>query len=319
MNQELNIRQIRDFGSVLGDTFTFLKVYFKPLFKSVLFIAGPLILLTGILQASFFRSFFSVLSMGSGSEDFFLSDAGSIAGLLGLLLTTLAGTLLVVGIVNSFFQLLLQGNDIFSAKKVWNITKTQLPRLMATLLLLGLLSTTVAVVFTFLMFLLIDIHLLLGFIGILLFMVFFLYIGIPLFMMFIIQAVEDLPFLPAFARANSLCSGFRLNTVGIFVVLYLVIFFVQQLFILPMQIVVLFSTVNTTSEEVQILLQEGLAVLTGVLSAIGLYLGTPVLLIAAALQYFNLVERKEAPGLAALVDTIGSKQPGDEDQYFDRA
>lgn len=47
---KIELRKIRDFGSVISDDFTFIKQEFKPLFKSVLLYAGIFILATGIFQ-----------------------------------------------------------------------------------------------------------------------------------------------------------------------------------------------------------------------------------------------------------------------------
>jgi hypothetical protein len=49
--QKINFRQERDFGTVLGDSLTFLKQNFKSFFASIILIVGPLILLMGLLYA----------------------------------------------------------------------------------------------------------------------------------------------------------------------------------------------------------------------------------------------------------------------------
>lgn len=47
---KIELRKIRDFGTVISDDFAFIKQEFKPLFRSVLLYAGVFILATGIFQ-----------------------------------------------------------------------------------------------------------------------------------------------------------------------------------------------------------------------------------------------------------------------------
>lgn len=50
MQYKINLREERDFGQKINAVFTFLQQNFKPLFRSLLFIAGPTSLLGGIFM-----------------------------------------------------------------------------------------------------------------------------------------------------------------------------------------------------------------------------------------------------------------------------
>ena len=55
----LEFHKARDFSKKINDTFEFLKQNFKPLTKSVLFIAGPPVLMGSLLMGSFIGDFFN--------------------------------------------------------------------------------------------------------------------------------------------------------------------------------------------------------------------------------------------------------------------
>ena len=51
--EKINFKKVRDFGEIFNDSFLFLKKNFKSLFKCILFIPGPIILIAGILSGYF--------------------------------------------------------------------------------------------------------------------------------------------------------------------------------------------------------------------------------------------------------------------------
>ena len=78
MNPEkINFRQTRDFGETFNVSIKFLRQNFKLFFQSVLFIAGPFVLISAIAGA-FYQSnainMFSITKLGNGGLDTILSQ-----------------------------------------------------------------------------------------------------------------------------------------------------------------------------------------------------------------------------------------------------
>ena len=91
MQQKIEFRKERDFGSVLGDSLKFLKQNFKSFFASVLLIVGPFILIMGIgyayMQASMVSSSYGLRGAEVFNSTYFLSIGTSVfCGLLANIL-----------------------------------------------------------------------------------------------------------------------------------------------------------------------------------------------------------------------------------------
>jgi hypothetical protein len=84
-SQKIYLRKVRDFGEVFGATFTYIKQHFKHFFGSIILLAGPFALVSGICTADMVSSITSSsLYNGSGLNMFGLSYfIMLLAGILG--------------------------------------------------------------------------------------------------------------------------------------------------------------------------------------------------------------------------------------------
>src|SRR4030095_16976414 len=64
MQHKINLREERDFSQKINAVFTFLQQNFKPLFKSLIFIAGPSALIGGIFMGMYQSNTLAVLNDG---------------------------------------------------------------------------------------------------------------------------------------------------------------------------------------------------------------------------------------------------------------
>ena len=64
----IEFHRTRDFSRKLNATFEFVKQNFKPLGKSILFIAGPPVLVASLVSGSFMSEFMSFSSMGGNNR-----------------------------------------------------------------------------------------------------------------------------------------------------------------------------------------------------------------------------------------------------------
>src|ERR1700739_1981383 len=76
--EKIELRKVRDFGTLFNDSIAFLRINYKSFFGTILFLAGPFILMTGLLSG-YMQSLQSKL-MGGNLFNFL--KPGSNAGLL---------------------------------------------------------------------------------------------------------------------------------------------------------------------------------------------------------------------------------------------
>ena len=295
LNQKINFYEKRDFGEKINVTFAFLRQNFAPLAKSILFIAGPAILLiavvAGIYQAT-------IMDMGAGGDPFdylAILSQSSLTSFLSIFVSAL-----LVTVVYAYLVLYVERDDYdnITVAEVWERAKQHyLPVVV---------SVFVYSVLVLLGFMLLIIP---GFIAI-----------AALSFLFIIQVKEGLSLGAAFSRCFKLVSDNYLSTLGLIVVMTVLITIISMVVMLPFGIALgvpaFFSLSQSGFEEVGGGMQVALIAFQAISSLLS-YLLYAILLIAVAFQYANLVEKKEAAGLLESVNTIGqTKQPTRDDETY---
>jgi len=314
---DLTIRRVRDFGTILSDTFQFLKDEFKPLYRAVLFIGAPVLLLSGILQGAFFQSFLGIMGGGIGGQgDMFYGDVTNIVVLFLYMLTVFASSALLTAIVNAYFLLKLEQATDFSTAVIWQKTKQLLPKMLGLYLTIMLITVIITIIGGVMVAGLGVLSLFLSFFVVMIAVLVGMFLLSPLFIIFTVQAVEGLSVSDCFERCFNLGSGYRFSILGIVIVMGLVAAFAQQIFSIPLSITTVISTVNTVEQGNQEFIYELFGFISGIVNSFGQFVTAPVSLVAIALMYFNLVERKEAIGLMAEVEKIGLPEEEEEDLYF---
>ncbi len=289
LTQKINFYEKRDFGEKINVTFAFLRQNFAPLAKSILFIAGPAILLiavvAGIYQAS-------IMGMGAGADPFDFAEILSQSSLTSFL--SIFVSALLVTVVYAYLILYVERADYdnITVAEVWERVKRHY--------LVVVVSTFVYSVLVGLGFLLLIIP---GFIAL-----------AALSFLFIIQMKEGLSLGAAFSRCFKLVSDNYLSTLGLIFVIAVLITIISMVVMLPFGLALGVPTFFSITEG------DGLADSGGTLQVVLIifqaissllsYLLYAILLIAVAFQYANLVEKKEAAGLLESVNTIGqTEQP----------
>ncbi|MGB3850095.1 MAG: hypothetical protein WA958_09025 [Tunicatimonas sp.] len=289
LTQKINFYEKRDFGEKINVTFAFLRQNFAPLAKSILFIAGPAILLiavvAGIYQAS-------IMGMGAGADPFDFAEILSQSSLTSFL--SIFVSALLVTVVYAYLILYTERADYdnITVAEVWERVKRHY--------LVVVVSTFVYSVLVGLGFLLLIIP---GFIAL-----------AALSFLFIIQMKEGLSLGAAFSRCFKLVSDNYLSTLGLIFVIAVLITIISMVVMLPFGLALGVPTFFSITEG------DGLADSGGTLQVVLIifqaissllsYLLYAILLIAVAFQYANLVEKKEAAGLLESVNTIGqTEQP----------
>jgi len=292
----MKLYQKRDFGEKINATFTFLRDNFVPLGKSLLYIAGPAVLLVGIFMALNTTSlFFNDSEISNGALNFYLGGS-SIAGLLTLLTVPL-----VIGTVYGHMSLYFERDDFgeIQVADVWKKVKGHYLSILLSSIVVSVLIT-------------------LGFI----FLIIPGFILLTAFsLIFVLLVKERISFGEAFSRCFKLVSDHYLSTLGLLLVMIILQSIVTSAFNLPLIIFTgagaFLSASGDLDMENSSALVQALFIIFQVISTLGSQFMYAITLVAIAFQYGNLVEKKESAGLMEEVATIGQEKNHDtEDERY---
>ncbi len=294
-SKPITIRKTRDFGEKLNATIEFIRANFKALFRSIIFIGGPLMLITSVLMGFYQNNVMWLTSRTTvpfdGSEDF-LTDVVAVS-LLAMFFSILTFAL-VVTIINEYVVIYMeeQRNDI-EPIEVWQRVKKDY-----LMVLLSSIGYTVVVM-----------------VGTVFFIIPGFYLFVTLSLIYIVQITERIGFFSAFTRCISIISGKWWSTFGINLVCWFIWGVLVYALLIPYYIVTFAEMFHNIADGGQpAVFNEPSAitkVLTVVFSAVymvGSYIVMMIPVIGVAFQYFNLVERKESTGLMQKIDSFGTQE-----------
>ena len=270
---KIEFRKVRDFGQLLSATFEFIRQNFKLLFKSNLLIAAPFILLAGVFMGLYQSSLFN-FSNQPEIEQFAIPFLISIVFMMF--------SYLVITIVTYSFITLYKSleAEAFDINDVWQTTKQN---------------------FWMLLFTGIGYAVIIGF-GFLLLIIPGIYLSVALSIIYIVRLEEGISFFEAIDRCIKILSGNWWSTFGLIIVIGFIQGFLGFIFYVPNYIVTFFLAFAgidaTTGEAGKILF-----IISSIIASLGTLLYA-ISIIALAFQYYNLVERKEAPGQMHQIEEI---------------
>lgn len=294
----LDIRRSRGFSQQLTFTFDFLRQNFRPLSRSVLYIAGPAIALATVVSSS------SYLSPGNS-----IASASIVGWVLFIVILAL-----LTAIANSYVFLYLQRDGAgISVGDIWNYTRGMFWRIFWLILGLGIVIGTVMITGA-------------GFAGvagrefvILLFMVIAFPLGIycvVLLTPFFTAAIhEDIVFTEALSRCRELMKGNWWSTFGIMASIYAIIIVAMMIFQIPTYLAIFAPMAIADIDPFMITL----FLLLDMLRSILFYLLSFLPVLAATLQYFNLVEKVDGVGVIERIQNFGDAPSSGQDVRADTA
>jgi len=314
----IEFHHARDFSKKMNVTFEFIRQNFKALGKSILFIAGPPVLVASMMIGSFIGEFFNLTQSAATNpgdtetiQNYFMSVSFWLQIVMVMIFFIVSGVM-TIATINNYIVLYgeKQANRI-EVGEVWERVRSTFWMYLSTMFFFSLLAVAAYIIMIIPVILLATISPALIFIGVLLLIggVFYLLISVSL--TFIVRAYENKGFFEAIGRSFSLVQGKWWSTFGLIMVLYLVMMTISYIFLIPWYAVTFISALHNTSGNV---LQEpstGWEMTTIVLFTL-YYLAQMVLAtlpnIGIAFQYFNLMELKEAKGLLNKISTLGQSQ-----------
>ena len=269
----IEFKKVRDFSGLLGVTFEYIKQNFKVLFKSNLLIGAPFILLAGVFMGLYQSSMFN-FQLEPGIERF------AIPFLLSMFFTMLS--YLVITVV-TYSHLMLYNEsepEIFDIEDVWQIVKRNFWMILFT----GI-GYSIIVVLGFVILIIPGI-----------------YLSIALSLIFIVRLEEKLTFFDAVSRCIKIISGNWWFTFGLILVVGIIQGFIAGILYVPNYIVMFFLAFagidSSTGDTSRIMF-----IISSIIASLGALVYS-ISTIAIAFQYYNLVERREAPGLMQQIEDI---------------
>jgi hypothetical protein len=236
-------------------------------------ISAPAILLAGVFMGIYQSSMFSFAS------NMDLAQIG-IPFLIAMFFMVISYLIITV-VTYSHLLVYKQSQDgIFDIDAVWQMVKKNF----FTILLTGI-GYTFVVGFGFI-FLIIP--------GI--------YLSITLSLVFIVRLEENLNFFDAVSRCTRLIKNNWWFTLGLLIVVGFIQGFLMYALYIPNYIVMFFVAFTGYNSESGTL-SRALYIISSIISSLST-LGYAISTIAVAFQYYNLVERKEAPGLLQQIEEI---------------
>jgi hypothetical protein len=270
---------------LLNATFAFTKQEFKPIFKAMLILVLPLLVLLGIISGIFQAEF---LSMKVAPEDFGSGGMEYIQTIIiqyGLMMLVyyLATSVISAVVLGYIIEYINNGPQVPFENIVAQV-KTYLPRLMW-------LNIVYIVIITIAMF-------------------FFLIPGIYLYIALAISPVilvfEDATIGTSFKRSMYFLKGFWWRTVGYVIIIGLIYSLISSVFSIPTFILTVLQTTGIIPGSPDSPTMLMLSILANIISTFS-YLFLSFVIIFLSLYYFSQYEIKEAGNIIKSVDELGAK------------
>lgn len=296
---KIEFMRYRDFGQILNSTFEFIRQNFLPLLKSLIFIVGPFLLITGILLGFYQKSVLTIFNITS------FSQMGIIALLLIILIFLVTQMMLTT--VYSFILIYLSKTEFtpISIDEIWDSVKQNFYKV------LGL---NTVIFFLFLIYLTVFLLIIVAVsggtsgsgLGIFLFFILFIllvFIMVKMCLAYMIMLYERTGIWASIQRSFYLTKNKWWFSFGLIFVLSLIQSLMGFIFQIPQYIIMVTTMFNSLDGSGVSGVTEILIMLTSIIAAFQ-YLLFSLIIIALAFLYFSLVEQKEGKGLIERIESI---------------
>lgn len=314
----LRFERVRNFGRIFGETRRFIRENFSVFFRTILFLAGPVILLTCSLNIIF------QTQLTSRSDNFEFNRMGSYLAVT-MIYTQLRWAIngIVTAIVVSHFvkvwrekgQGKFEVNDVL--KSVFKDFFGNLLAFIVVLFAIALISTVLGYVIYGMANVSIGAAILVIFAG---WVAYFL-IRFPfwyfVFSIFIARTSEtpNQNVFAAMGKAGSVFSGSWWSTWVIFFCMWLILYIVGFAISMPAEIIAMIAKMTSLNVNEN---SENMKLLTNVLLSLGEFAKTiinSVFCVTVALHFYGLKEKMDGEGTKKYVELIGNKVDDDEADY----
>lgn len=282
MIDKIELKQLRDFGAIIGDTFVFIKQNIGALLKCFFSICG-LFMLAGVvgmvLKQMQEASIADAYGYNGGGGFFMLRQTIFSWEYLFIvvinILTQASANIVVLSYVALYIK---KGNEAPLLEEVWSYYKFFILRVFG--------STIGIFIFMVLAFMLCILP------GI--------YIFPAMMIFFPIMILENASFSFSFERSFKLLKDEWWSTAAVVLVLFVIFYMCSLIFQMPAIVVEQLGTITHTTSELKQVYQIGAAIFSQLAEVFAI-----IPIVGGALIYFHLVEKKESAGLLERIETFG--------------
>ena len=269
--------KVRDIGDIITDSFQYIREHYQTLGKALLFFVLPMYIIQFFLLKGYTDQFFANIQANNFND---FSSLFSGRYFLGILISILASATLTV-VTLKHLQLTENGYEATPEEILEDIV----PNVFKYIGLYIILSIT------------------LGF-SLLFFVIPFFFFGVKFCLSTSALILEDESISGAMRRSWELTSNHWWSTFGVLIVMYFLMMLVSYALLLPISILsFLVNDAGATSAGDTSFIANLFMIINGILTAITSFLPT-ILFIGIALQYYNLVERKEGGSLRSKIEGL---------------
>lgn len=310
---EFNVE--RDFSDTINVSFTFLKQNFKRLFFTLLYLVGPFLLITSILNGIYAQGALDFSSLMQGNYN--PLNVFSPMYFLAIISTIISG-LLLVGITYEYMNLYERlGYAKFEIIDVWNEFKKDVWAiigaffgLILVMLIFGIAASIVVGIFSLMGTAggVIIAILLIGGLLIVLFPLAFVFTVI-----YLVIIREKIGFWGALSKVRAVLNNNFWNTWVVILISYLIVAILSAIFTIPQAIVVGLVGFNSIQGD----FTNDYSLLIIIFTTIGVFGGSLVralFFIMAGFHYYSLNEQKQGAGLLSQIDGIGSPDDSEDEE-----
>lgn len=312
--------QARDFSKKLNTTFEFLKQNFKALGKCILYISGPAVLVASLLIGSFMGEFFtlttSLQSQAGDTEalgNYFLSISFWLQ-ISAMMIFFFISFVVTIATINTYLNIYIERRtNKIEVQEVWDRVRILFWKYAGTTVLFFICYILLVIVLVIPAVVLGAISPFLIFFGIMFLFVGVIFLAVSISLTFFVQAHEKKNFIDSMVRSYRLVNnGKWWSTLGLIFILQMITGITSYIFLMPYYVIVFTASLHTASTGSPFEMSSTMVVITVV--CFTLYYMAQMILsslpnVGIALQYFNLVELKEARGLMSQIETFGEQTP----------
>lgn len=318
----IEFQKKRDFSHKLNVTFEFAKRNFKGLGSSLLFIAGPPILVASLLMSSFISDVFGM--MGGMTKDPEVFTSYFLTGSFWLKIGTMFVFLMVsyVAVISTSYNFMLHYRETGGVRpevgEIWTRVRNTLGMYTGTTVLFVLLTLIMYIMVLLPIAVAQELGPLFSFVGFLAIMIAFMYAMVAMCFVYCIRAFEGKGFYDSLRRSFYLIRGKWWSTFGLIFMLSMLVVIITYVFTLPAGIIGVVGAAHRVQEKTT---EQGIVpTISYVLYALG-YIVQMLLYalpnLGIAFQYFNLVELKEARGLMDKIESMGNEaSPTKSEEHY---
>lgn len=276
--KKIEFTKARDFGAIINDSFSFIRQNFRVLFKSLIFIVGPLMVVLAVLYGLYNVENFARLAEKNSGKNIFAGVLTAKYGLM-MLLSIVSYTLITL-IACEYIVLYIESpTGEVSFEDVWRDTKRDF---------FLLLFTNIGNFFLILF-------------SVLLLIVPGIYFMVVISLVPMIRVRERIGYFASIKRSMKLISGNWWSTFGIILIMGIIVLAMGWVLGVPsgaVMFLAMFHKADAASPLYQFLFMAA-----GLVNQFYSFLSVLVL-VATVFQYFNLIEMKEGTGLLKKIEEI---------------